>query len=130
MNTNLDQARALLPLTPAVYHVLLALAISEKHGYGVMREVKEISMGAVELGPATLYRSIKQMLEHRLIIESDDRPDPALDDERRKYYKITELGLAALQLETSRLSRLVERARQMGVTFDEYPELGLGGRTQ
>lgn len=99
------------PLTPAMFHILLALADGERHGYGIMREVERASDGAFQLGPGTLYRSIKQMLALGLIEESDERPDPELDDERRRYYRITSVGRRAASVEAQRLARLVSEAR-------------------
>src|SRR3970282_1834957 len=81
-----------LPLTPAAFHILLALADGEKHGYGIMQEVAAISGGQIKLGPGTLYGTIKRMLADGWIEESDERPDPELDDERRAYYRLTDLG--------------------------------------
>lgn len=99
------------PLTPAMFHILLALAGGERHGYGIMREVERASDGTFPLGPGTLYRSIKQMLALGLIEESDERPDPELDDERRRYYRITSGGRRAASVEAQRLARLVSEAR-------------------
>lgn len=106
-----EEPEALLPLTPSAYHILLALAGGEKHGYAVMQEVNRLSEGAVQLGPGTLYRSLKGLLDQGLIAESGERPDPAHDDERRRYYRLTDLGQRVAQAETRRLARLVERAR-------------------
>ena len=100
-----------LPLTPAVFHILLALADGEKHGYAVMQEVEEMTEGKVQMGPGTLYGSIKRMLAAGLIEESDDRPDPTLDDERRRYYRQTGLGRKVLRLETERMAELMALAR-------------------
>ena len=97
----------LLPLTPAVFYILLALADGDKHGYGIMQEVKVITDGQFSMGPGTLYGSIKRMLETGLIVEVDDRPDPALDDERRRYYRLTSLGQRVAQAEAERLAALV-----------------------
>jgi DNA-binding PadR family transcriptional regulator len=82
--------RDLLPLTPAVLHVLLALADDERHGYEIMKEVEALTGGETRLGPGTLYGSIKRMLADGLIEESEERPDPELDDGRRRYYRMTE----------------------------------------
>ena len=82
----------LLPLTPAVFNILLALADGERHGYSIMQEISKQTQRRLKIGPTTLYRSIKHMLEDGLIMESDERPDPALDDERRRYYRLTNLG--------------------------------------
>lgn len=104
-----------LPMTPAVFNILLALADGEKHGYAIMLEVETISQGAVKMGPGTLYGSIKRMLASGLIEESDERPDPAMDDERRRYYRLSGLGQRALRLEAERLARQVEAAQQKRV---------------
>jgi DNA-binding PadR family transcriptional regulator len=102
-------------LTPAVFHILLALAGGERHGYAIMRVVAEDTGGTVRLGPGTLYRSIKQMLAAGLIEESDERPDPFLDDERRRYYRLTPLGEEVLQGEVTRLHRLVDLGLRRGL---------------
>ena len=99
------------PLTPAVFHILLALADGEKHGYGIMQEVAAITDGAVRMGPGTLYGTIKRMLESGLIEETDERPDPALDDERRRYYRITSFGERVAQTEAARLATLLSVAQ-------------------
>ncbi|MFN8419969.1 MAG: PadR family transcriptional regulator [Anaerolineae bacterium] len=106
-----DDLRDLLPLTPAVFHILLALADGEKHGYGIMQEVTAISNGSIKMGPGTLYGSIKRMLEISLIRETDERPDPALDDERRRYYELTALGKRVLSAELQRMESLLNVAR-------------------
>jgi len=100
-----------VPLTPAMFHILLALAAGEMHGYAIMREIAILSDGQMSVGPGTLYGSIKKMLAAGLIQESDQRPDPDLDDERRRYYRVTELGLRVVMAEAERLSRLVREAR-------------------
>jgi DNA-binding PadR family transcriptional regulator len=101
----------LLPLTPAVFHILLALADGERHGYGVIKEVDARTEGRVRLGPGTLYGSIKRMLAEGMIEESGERPDPELDDERRRYYRLTKFGRRVAVAEAERLSRLVSSAR-------------------
>jgi DNA-binding PadR family transcriptional regulator len=101
----------ILPLTPAVFNILLALADGEKHGYAIMREVEENTQGEVKMGPGTLYGSIKRMLAAGLIKESDERRDPELDDERRRYYRLSGLGRRVLAAEARRLSRQVAVAR-------------------
>jgi DNA-binding PadR family transcriptional regulator len=98
-------------MTPAVFNILLALADGEKHGYAIMMEVEEKTHGAVKMGPGTLYGSIKRMLHIGLIEESDERPDPALDDERRRYYRLSGLGQRLLRLEAERLEQQVSLAR-------------------
>src|SRR5512144_580234 len=100
-----------LPMTPAVFNILLALADGEKHGYAIMLEVEANTQGAVKMGPGTLYGSIKRMLASGLIEECDERPDPALDDERRRYYRLSGLGQRLLRLEAERLERQVNTAR-------------------
>jgi DNA-binding PadR family transcriptional regulator len=105
-------AETLLPLTPAVFHILLALSDGERHGYGIMQEVATRAGGRVRMGPGTLYGSIKRMLEDGLIAESGERPDPALDDQRRRYYRLTPLGRRALEAEARRMARLVRLARE------------------
>lgn len=102
--------RGLLPLTPAVLQILLSLADEERHGYGIMREVED--RGGVRLGPGTLYGSIKRMLVGGLIEESDERPDPELDDSRRRYYRITDFGRRVAGAEAARLESLVRSARE------------------
>lgn len=101
----------LLPLSPAFFHVLLALADAERHGYGIIKEVEARTDGRVRLGPGTLYGSIKRMLEEGLIEESDERPDSALDDERRRYYRLTGFGRRVASAEAERLEGLVASAR-------------------
>ena len=100
-----------LPLTPATFHVLLALADEERHGYGIMREVEERTGGELRLGPGTLYGSLKRMLGEGLVAEAGERADPQLGDERRRYYRITPLGRAAAAAEARRLDALVRLAR-------------------
>jgi len=100
-----------VPLTPAVFHILLSLADGERHGYSIMRDVSSQTQGKLRLGPATLYRSIKHLVEDGLIEESDIRPDPALDDERRHYYRLTELGRQVVVAEVQRLEEALRVAR-------------------
>lgn len=100
------------PLTPAVLHILLALSTGERHGYGIMKQVKADSHGKVRMGPGTLYGSLGRMIEAGLIHESDRKADPALDDERRVYYEITGLGQDALAGELKRYREVVAVARR------------------
>ena len=100
----------LLPLPSAVFHILVALADRERHGYGIMQDIAARTGGKTRHSPGTLYGSIKRMLEQGLVQESGDRPDPALDDERRRYYRITPFGRRVAGAETERLSRLVSQA--------------------
>ena len=111
MQTKQDDPEKLLPLTPAVFHILLSLLRKDRHGYGIMQEVNSYTEGRLRLGPGTLYRSIKQMLAEGLIIELDERPDPALDDQRRRYYRLTDFGQRVLKAETERLEHIVNGAR-------------------
>jgi DNA-binding PadR family transcriptional regulator len=99
------------PLTPAVFHILLAIADGERHGYGIMQEVSSRTGGKVILGPGTLYGTINRMLEAGLIEDSDERADPALGDERRRYYRITRKGRRAAVTEAERLQELLRMAR-------------------
>lgn len=99
------------PLTPAAFHILLALAGGERHGYAIMQEVATLTEEKIRLGPGTLYRSIKALLAEGLIEETSERPDPALDDERRRYYRLTEQGNRVAAAEAERLATLVRVAR-------------------
>jgi DNA-binding PadR family transcriptional regulator len=112
------------PLSPAVFHILLALATTERHGYGIMREVEADTAGALKLGPGTLYGCLGRMLEGGLLEECDARPDPELDDERRRYYRATELGLRALRAEAARLAAAVAVARSKNLVG---PRAGYAG---
>jgi DNA-binding PadR family transcriptional regulator len=111
MEETTREPEAMLPLTPAVFNILLALAGGERHGYGIMKEVKEQTQGQMRMGPGTLYGTIKRMLSADLIEESDERPDPELDDERRRYYKLTEFGRRVASAELERLSNLIRVAQ-------------------
>lgn len=104
----------LLPLTPAVLNVLLALADVERHGYGIMLEVRAMTSGSVRLGPGTLYGAIKRLNEGGLIEAAGERPDPEVDDERRRYYRLTGFGGEVLAAEVERLDGLVRAARRKG----------------
>jgi DNA-binding PadR family transcriptional regulator len=110
-----DRIAGLLPLTPAVFHIMLALAEGEAHGYGIMLEVDRITQGALRIGPGTLYRSIQRMLVDGLIVERKEAVDPEVDDERRRYYRLTEFGLEVARGEAQRLSDLVNAARERGL---------------
>jgi DNA-binding PadR family transcriptional regulator len=101
----------LLPLTAPSFHVLVALADGEKHGYAILKEVKRRSGGRVTLTAGTLYGVIRRLLADGLIVESDERPDPALDDERRRYYRLTAFGRDVATAETERLAAMVDMAR-------------------
>src|SRR6185295_6025476 len=102
----------LLPLRPSVFHILLALSDGDLHGYGIMQEVAEHTAGQIRLGPGTLYGAIKRLLSSGLILETDERPDPELDDERRRYYRLTDYGRQILKAEVQRISRMVSVAQR------------------
>jgi len=126
MTTTGTNPENLLPLTPAVFHVLLALSDGERHGYAIMREVVEATEGKIKMGPGTLYGTIKRLLEAKLIEETDERPDPELDDERRRYYCLTGLGQRVVRAEAERYAQMVELAR--GKKLIRRPvRVGLGG---
>ncbi len=101
-----------LPLTPAVFHILLALSSEERHGYGVLKQVEVDSQGKVTMGAGTLYGSLKRMLDAGLVKESNKRIDPEMDDERRIYYQITGVGTKALAAELDRYKHLVMLAQK------------------
>ena len=100
------------PLTPAVFHILLALSSGERHGYGIMKQVDADTQGKVSMGNGTLYGSLKRMLDAGLVEESDKRVDPEMDDERRIYYQITAVGAKALAAELERYNRIVTLAQE------------------
>jgi DNA-binding PadR family transcriptional regulator len=100
-----------VPLTPAIHHILLALAGEERHGYGIMLEVARLTGGATRMGPGTLYGTQNRVFSPALIEVAPARPDPALDDERRRYYRIAPLGSRVLQAETARMRMLLSAAR-------------------
>jgi DNA-binding PadR family transcriptional regulator len=102
---------SLIPLTPAVFYLLLALASGDKHGYQLMKQVQLDSQSQVRMGTGTLYGSLKRMLAAGLIEEAGERPDPALDDERRRYYRLTDRGRQALHAEVQRYAHVVSLAQ-------------------
>ena len=101
-----------LPLAPATFQILLALVDRERHGYAIMKEVAERTGGAVRLGPGTLYGALKRLLDGGLVEEGGERADPELGDDRRRYYRLTERGLAVARAEARRLEAMVRAARQ------------------
>jgi DNA-binding PadR family transcriptional regulator len=113
-----NKAESFLPLKPQRFHILLSLAAEEQHGYGIMQDVLERTLGKVRLWPATLYGSIKRLIEAELIEESKRRPAPELDDARRRYYRLTPLGREVLEAECARLQELVRaiQTRREAVT--------------
>ena len=115
----------MVPLTPVALNILLALADGERHGYGIILEVEGRTGGEVRLGPGTVYGAVKRLREGGMIEDSGERPDPALDDERRRYYRLTALGGRVLAAEVGRLETLVRAARRKGAY--PSPRLAPGG---
>jgi len=109
-----DEALSLLPLPLATFHILLALADDDRHGYAIIQDVAARTNGALRLSAGTLYRSIQRMLEEGLLVEVRERPAPEEDDERRRYYRITPFGSTVARAEARRLSELVKLARAVG----------------
>lgn len=107
-------AEALLPLPPATFHILVALADEDRHGYAIMQDVTARTGGELKLSAGTLYRSIQRMLEQGLIAETSARPAPELDDERRRYYRITPFGRTVARAEARRLAQMLKLARASG----------------
>jgi DNA-binding PadR family transcriptional regulator len=105
-----QRSNDLTPLSAAFFHILLSLGEGERHGYALKREISRRTGGKLKLGPGVLYGSINKMLELGLIEESDERPDPHLDDERRRYYRITSHGRKAARAEAARMRELVQLA--------------------
>jgi DNA-binding PadR family transcriptional regulator len=110
----------LLPLSQSVFHILLALADGEKHGYGIMLEIEQRTEGQVKLGPGTLYGAIKRLLAQGLIEEAGDFADADLDDERRRYYRITDFGMRVTHAEAQRLENLVRQAQLKRMLPQQY----------
>jgi DNA-binding PadR family transcriptional regulator len=109
--SKLIDPQSLLPLTPAVFQILLALSDRERHGYAIMQEVTVQTEGQLRFGPGTLYGCLNRMLRAGLVEESAERPDPELDDERRRYYRTTQLGRRVCRCEAHRLEAAVDSAR-------------------
>jgi DNA-binding PadR family transcriptional regulator len=116
-----------LPLTPAMLDIVVALADDELHGYAIMREVRRRTEGRKRLAPGTLYRSLRQMHERGLIAESEERPEAGLDDERRRYYRLTDLGRRVALAEVERLEGLVQAARSKGLAPSAQPSGAAAG---
>ena len=110
-----DSIASLLPLQPTTFHILLSLTDEDRHGYAIILEVARRTQGELKLSAGTLYRSIQRMLESGLIIETRNRPAPEMDDERRRYYRITPLGRSVAEAEAGRLRDLLKMARLCGV---------------
>jgi len=102
------------PLPPATFHILLALADDDRHGYAIIQDIAARTNGELKLSAGTLYRSIQRMLEQGLLIEPRNRPSPEEDDERRRYYRITPEGREVAKAEARRLTQLVKFAREIG----------------
>ena len=121
MNTEKDDSRpdieSMLPLAPAAFHILVALAEDDRHGYAIMELVAERTRGTVKLSPGTLYRTLQRLLEQGLIreVEPRERPSPADDDERRRYYRLSPFGRSVVRAEARRLAGLVRLAQASGV---------------
>ncbi len=114
-----------LSLTAAEFQILLSLAGGERHGYAIMQDAGAATQGKLHLGPGTLYRSIKGLLARGLIAESGERPDPALDDERRRYYRLTGLGRRAAEDEAAHLAGLVAQANaRLGLSWENANSKG------
>jgi DNA-binding PadR family transcriptional regulator len=111
----MDSPESLLPLQPTTFHILLSLADEDRHGYAIILDVARRTNGELRLSAGTLYRSIQRMLESGLITETKTRPAPEMDDERRRYYRITPLGTAVARAEAGRLRDLLKMARLCGV---------------
>jgi DNA-binding PadR family transcriptional regulator len=118
---------AMLPLSPAMFHILLALADGERHGYSIMQEIAAHSGGRMRIGPTTLYRSIKHLLANGLIVEVDERPDPALDDERRRYYRLTHFGQQVAVAETQRMEQALSVVRTKPLLGGSMPVASIEG---
>jgi len=118
---DIPEPDAYLPLTPAVLDIMVALGDDEMHGYAIMQEVRRRTDGRRRLAPGTLYRSLKQMHERGLLAESEERPDPSLDDERRRYYRLTDLGRRVALAELERLEGLVGAVRSKGFASSTRP---------
>jgi DNA-binding PadR family transcriptional regulator len=116
MNRTPDASpESLLPLPPATFHILVALADADLHGYAIMQDVADRTEGRTRLNPGTLYTTIRRLLEQGLVVELADRPDPERDDERRRYYRLTSFGRRVARAELARLGDLVALGRQAGL---------------
>src|SRR5215813_14648874 len=107
--------RSFLPLPPATFHILIALVHGDRHGYAIMQDVAAGTGGSLKLNPGTLYTTIRRLLDQGLVIELDERPDPEDDDERRRYYRLTDIGREVVKAEAGRLQEALAFARQAGL---------------
>jgi DNA-binding PadR family transcriptional regulator len=115
-NRNSDfDPESLLPLPTAAFHILVALADGDRHGYAIMQDVAAGTGGRLKLNPGTLYTTIRRLLEQGLVVELDERPDPDEDDERRRYYRLTDMGRAVAKAEAKRLQEMLAFARHAGL---------------
>src|SRR5262245_4925590 len=110
-----EEIEALLPLPHATFHILMAVADEDRHGYAIIQDIAARTDGALQMSAGTLYRSIQRMQEQGLIVETRQRPLPEEDDERRRYYRITSFGLAVARAEAGRLTQMVKLARARGI---------------
>jgi len=111
-----DDVSALLPLPPATFHILIALAEGDRHGYAVIQDIEARTHGAIRMSAGTLYRSFQRLVEQGLIVESLRRPAKILDDERRRYYRLTSFGIAVARAEAARLAQMIRFAHAAGLT--------------
>src|SRR5882672_10892154 len=112
----MQDPQSMLPLPEATFHILMAVADEDRHGYAIMQDVAARTNGELRLSAGTLYRSIQRMLEQGLLTETSERPAPELDDERRRYYRIMPFGAATARAETQRMANLVRMARVEGLS--------------
>ena len=126
METDYKDPKGLLPLTPAVFHILLALVGEDRHGYGIIKDVEYRTEGRVLLKPGTLYQAIKRLLDGGLIEEADAKTDSTINDERRRYYRLSGAGQAVVSAEAERLERLVQLARAKHVLGESKAGYALG----
>jgi DNA-binding PadR family transcriptional regulator len=127
MKTTSMTPQSMLPLTPAVFHILLALTDGERHGYAIMREVAESTNRQINLGPGTLYGTIKRLLKAGMIEESDERPAATEDDERRRYYRLTGLGRRVVEAEACRYNEVAKLVRQKQLAGKLAKAVPVGG---
>jgi DNA-binding PadR family transcriptional regulator len=116
MTYSADDVAALLPLPTPTFHILIALADGERHGYAILQDIEARTSGAVRMSAGTLYRAIQRLVEEGVIVEVAKRPAKLLDDERRRYYRLTQFGLAVARAETARLQEMVKFAHAVGLT--------------
>jgi DNA-binding PadR family transcriptional regulator len=125
MESSSSEPRNFLPLTPIVFHMLLALSNEDLHGYAIIKEVKSSTDGRVNIQTGTLYQAIKRLLDVGLIQSVESKIDPKLDDERRRYYSLSDLGMKILSEEASRLEGMVKLARSKNILGPEKAGIGM-----